>query len=257
MAADRVTPRRALVTGGGGGLGLGIARRLAAEGLEVATSSLRSPAPGVGERWHVNSDLAEPAGADRLVEEVRRRWGGLEILVNNAGVAPGSITPTAQETDEGMRRVVATNVLGPLYLLRGLLPLLRRAPGGGAVVNIASRAGLAPIPGLAAYSASKSALVSLTLAIAKEESDGKVFLVALCPGGIANELRASLFGAADAAKQLSVDRVAGLAAELAVRRSAEGRPVRSGAAVLLTQAGGTQALEWRTDDRGVETLSWR
>ncbi len=257
MNTESPSRRRALVTGGSGDLGREIARQLIASGTDVATSSRHSEAPGVGERWHLNCDLAEASGAGRLVDEVRGKWGGLEVLVNNAGVAPGAITPMVHETDDAIERVVATNVLGPLYLLRGLLPLLRQAPGGGVVVNIASRAGLAPIPGLVAYSASKSALVSLTLAIAKEESDGKVYLAALCPGGIATELRASLFGRDDAAQQLPVGRVASLVGEIALHRTADGRPVRSGGAVLVTRATGVQVLDWRTDERGVETLSWR
>ena len=128
-------------------------------------------------------------------------------------------------------------------------------PGGGVIVNVASRAGVVPVPGLAAYSASKSALVSLTLALAKELGSNKVFCVSVCPGGMETEMRAVAYGPESARGQLDPLRVASVVVELASERSIEGRPVRSGAAVLVTKESGVTVLEWPRDERGHERLS--
>ena len=257
MTGERDARRVALVTGGSRGIGRAIVRRLSDDGVEVATCSRQPSGPGAGEVWHAPVDLADLDAIPPFLAALTTRFGRLDILVNNAAFASEQVTPIERESEETTRRTLVTNVLAPISLVRRLLPALRASPGGGAVVNLASRAGLAPIPGLASYSASKSALLSWTLAAAKEEKDSGVFFATICPAGVATEMRGRLYGSDDATRQLTPERVAAVVAELALHRTADARPTRSGGAVLLTIAGGARVLEWLPDERGVETLNWR
>lgn len=249
MPAEEGTAPVALVTGATRGLGRLVAERLVARRYVVVTGSTGDRPPGVGEALHLRTDVTDPAAVDRLVRAAQERSGRVDVLVNNAGFANpvGSIPDTSDAT---ATRCFATNVLGPYYLLRRVLPGMASAPSGGVVINVASRAGLTPIPGLAAYSASKTALVALTLAAAKEHPDGRVLCVSVCPGGMDTEMRASVYGREDARGQLDPRPVADLVVEIATQRTISTRPVPSGAAVLITRDGGTRIVDWATDERG-------
>jgi NAD(P)-dependent dehydrogenase (short-subunit alcohol dehydrogenase family) len=244
----------AIVTGAGRGLGKVVARELARRGCQVVTCSTTEKGPGVGEVLHRRADVTDPVAVDRLVASALERWGPVDILVNNAGYA-NAPSPVQETSDEIARRCFDTNVLGPYFLMRRLLPGMIAFPGGGVVINVASRAAIAPVPGLAAYSASKSALVSLTLAVAKEIADGKVVCVSVCPGGMDTEMRAALYGSEDSRRQQDPLQVADVVVELATTRSLNGRPVPSGAAVIVTQVGGATVMEWSLDERGHQRLS--
>jgi len=254
MPSSTEPPPVAVVTGAGRGLGKEVARELASRHYRVVTCSTSDRGPGVGELLHLRADVTDPIAVDGLVSTTLARCGHIDLLVNNAGFANSSAS-IAVTPDETARRCFATNVLGPYFLLRRVLPGMAANPGGGVVINVASRAGIVPVPGLAAYSASKSALISLTLAAAKEAPDGRVLCVSVCPGGMATEMRATAYGAEDARGQLDPKRVADVVVEIAVSRTVNGRPVPSGAAVLVTKASGARIVEWARDERGHEGLS--
>lgn len=243
----------AVVTGGNRGLGGAIAADLVRRGYRVATCSTSTRPPGLGEALHRRVDVTDAAAVEAFVTELHRQFGRVDVLVNNAGYSQAP-SPLAQTPEEVARACFATNVLGPYFLLRRVLPLMLAQPEGGAIVNIASRAALVPVPGLAAYSASKTALVALTLALAKEAGNDRVFCVAVCPGGINTEMRAALYGAADAGLQLDPKVVATLVGDLATDRALEGRAVRSGSAVLVTRDDGVTVLDWPEDARGRRSL---
>jgi NAD(P)-dependent dehydrogenase (short-subunit alcohol dehydrogenase family) len=247
--------RVAMVTGAGRGLGKVVARELARREYQVVTCSTTDSPPGVGEALHQLADVSDPVAVDRLVDAATDRWGRIDVLVNNAGYA-NTPAPTPETPNEAAARCFATNVLGPFYLLRRVLPGMNARPGGGVVVNIASRAGIIPVPGLAAYSASKSGLVSLTLAVAKEFSDGKVMCVAVCPGGMDTEMRAVLYGSEDSRRQQDPRRVAEVVVELAATRTVGGQRVRSGSAVLVAKGTETTVVDWPEDERGHRQLSF-
>ncbi len=152
----------ALVTGGESGIGLAIAQALRGAGYDVRSASRRS-----------GCDLTDPAAIDRLVKSL----GRLDLLVNNAGIAEAA--PLHRTTDEMWERHLAINATAPFRLCRALLPLLRAAPRGR-IVNVASTAGLAGSPYIAAYAASKHALMGLSRVLAAEWTGISVH--AVCPG---------------------------------------------------------------------------
>jgi len=161
-------PELALVTGGETGIGRAIAHALRQEGFEVRTASRRS-----------GCDLTDAAAIDRLVESLPR----LDVLVNNAGLAEAA--PLAKSTDEFWNRHFDLNVTAPFRLCRSALPLLRQAPRGR-IVNVVSVAGLHGAPYIAAYAASKHALLGLTRVLVAELED--IAVHAVCPGFADTEL---------------------------------------------------------------------
>lgn len=165
----RLKDKTALVTGSTTGIGEAIARRFAREGARVMVHGPESGAGGAqvvaairaagGEAAFAAARLEDPAACAGLIGAVDSRFGGLDILVNNAAVTTRS---TLETTDAALfDAVMAVNLRAPLLLTRASLPLLRRA-GGGTVLNIGSVNGLCGERGLLAYSVSKGGLLTLS-----------------------------------------------------------------------------------------------
>lgn len=191
---------RALVTGAGGRVGRATAIELARQGFEVAVH-FRTSRGGAddtvaacreagGDGWTVQADLTKVAECRGLVDAVRSRWETLDVLVHNAS----AFTPMAFEeiSLEHWDQMLAVHTRAPFLLTQGLLPLLRaggvttgRAPGeGGVVVTLCDIGADRPVPGYAAYSVSKAALVMLTKALAVELAPA-VRAVGVSPGQVA------------------------------------------------------------------------
>jgi 2-keto-3-deoxy-L-fuconate dehydrogenase len=151
----------AIVTGGGSGIGLATARLLASRGAQVAVLDLK---PG-DEFVSVAADVTDDASVRLAVDTAAGRLGGIDILVNNAGI--GSIGTVADNTDEEWHRVFDVNVVGMVRVTRAALPYLR-ASEHAAIVNTCSIAATAGLPQRAVYSATKGAVLSLTLAMAAD-----------------------------------------------------------------------------------------
>jgi NAD(P)-dependent dehydrogenase (short-subunit alcohol dehydrogenase family) len=156
-----LTGLTALVTGGGSGIGLATARLFASRGAEVAVLDLK---PG-DEFTSVTADVTDDASVRLAVDTAAGRLGGIDILVNNAGI--GSIGTVADSTDEEWHRVFDVNVVGMVRVTRAALPYLR-ASEHAAIVNTCSIAATAGLPQRAVYSATKGAVLSLTLAMAAD-----------------------------------------------------------------------------------------
>jgi NAD(P)-dependent dehydrogenase (short-subunit alcohol dehydrogenase family) len=174
--------RAALITGGSSGIGLAIARMLRDEGFEL-TLSARTPeklesAAGELGAHSVIANVADEEDCERLVAEHEERFGRLDVLVNSAGVGLGG--PSEQMTTKKWDLQLDVNLRGTFVVTRAAIPMLRESRG--LVVNLASIAGTVPVPGLAAYGASKAGVISLTNSMNRElEADG-IRICAVCPG---------------------------------------------------------------------------
>ncbi len=173
--------RAALVTGGSSGIGLAIARLLRDEGFELTLASRtrekieRAAAELEAEAFA--ADVSKEDDCERLVAHHRERFGRLDVLVNSAGVGVGERIEDLPTKHWDLQLDV--NLRGVFVVTRAALPLLKESRG--LVVNIASIAGTIPSPGLAAYGASKAALISLTRSLNAELEDDGVRSTAICP----------------------------------------------------------------------------
>ena len=174
----------ALVTGASRGIGAAIARALAAEGVELGLAS-RSGAdlslPGVVAR---PCDVRDPAQVEALVAATVERFGGLDILVLNAGV--GAYGPFLELAPEHLEEMIDVNVKGTLYAVRAALPHLLES-GEADIVTIASQAGVRGLPLEAVYCASKFAQVGFMRALDLDLRERGVRCASVCPGGVATD----------------------------------------------------------------------
>jgi len=165
--------KRTLITGAGSGIGRALAMEASRLGMTVALCGRRAEALAgtlsemtrSGPHLRLRGDITNPAVRRGMRDYLWRRWGGLDVLINNAGVI--AIGPLAYATDAEFEQMMATNVIAPLALTREMLPLLRRAMPSR-VVNVGSMFGDIPYPLFAAYSASKFALRGLSIALRRE-----------------------------------------------------------------------------------------
>ncbi|WP_374711614.1 SDR family NAD(P)-dependent oxidoreductase [Symbiobacterium terraclitae] len=191
--------KRALVTGASKGLGAAVARRLAEAGADVAVHYHRD-LPGAAQTAEavraagrrallLAADLSRPKEAEELVAHVADAWSGLDLLVNNAGVAP--VRPWEQIEAAEWAEVLATNLSGPFHVMRAALPLLRagREP---AVVNVGSVVSFNGGAFGPAYAAAKAGLVGLTRSAAREWGPLGIRVNCVAPGPIESPLARAL-----------------------------------------------------------------
>jgi NADP-dependent 3-hydroxy acid dehydrogenase YdfG len=188
---SRLTGKRALVTGGGSGIGLAVARLFLREGARVAITGrdeakLRRAADDLqgGDRLLYRAcDVSQPAQVQAVVAEVTGRWGGIDLLVNNAGA---NIKERAirQLTPEKWQLLIRSNLDGAFYCVHAVLPqMLQRKDG--VIVNVSSIAGKRAGPlGGAAYAAAKFGMSALGICLAAEEKDSGVRVSNVYPGEV-------------------------------------------------------------------------
>lgn len=188
-----------IVTGGSRGIGAGIARLAGARGYDVcvnyAAAAERAEAVAEEIRGHgrraiaVQADVSRPDDVERLFAETDGRLGPLDALVNNAGVSVE--VPVADHDIDTIRRIIDTNLLGPMLTTRQAIPRMSTARGGkgGVIVNISSISSIyGGLPGDTVYAGAKGGLDSFTLAVAKEIAPEGIRVCCIRPGLIKTEI---------------------------------------------------------------------
>lgn len=194
--------KRVLVTAGAQGIGLAITEAFVAAGAQVHICDVnqdflaeaKSRLPGVSQS---RTDVADAAQVDAMFDALKARWGLLDVLVNNAGIAG----PTAKVEDTELAdwaQTIGVNLTGPFLCTRRAVPLLKAA-GGGAIVNLSSAAGRLGFPLRTPYSASKFGVIGLTQTWAMELGPSHIRVNAILPGIVAGERQERVIAAKAAA----------------------------------------------------------
>ena len=174
----------ALITGGSRGIGAATARTLAGAGAQVAIASRSGDNPGIEGAFAQACDVRDPAALEGGVAACVARFGGLDILIVNAGV--GAYGPFLDLPTADLEEMIDVNVKGALYAVRAALPELLKSEAAD-IVTIASEAGRRGLPYEAAYCASKFAQVGMTSALDHELRERGVRCTSVCPGGVATD----------------------------------------------------------------------
>lgn len=198
-----VSGKIALVTGAAAGIGRATALAFAAEGAKVMVSDVDAEGGAEtvalireagGDAGFVRADVSVPADVEALVKATVETFGRLDCACNNAGIE-GLVVPLVEQPLDNFERIMAVNVRGTFLCLQAEIAQMLRQ-GGGAIVNLASVAGLIGFPGLSPYVASKHAVNGLTKNAALEYGKHGIRVNSICPGGIDTRMLDSLAGQA-------------------------------------------------------------
>jgi NAD(P)-dependent dehydrogenase (short-subunit alcohol dehydrogenase family) len=217
----RLEGKVALITGGGRGIGAGVARAFAAEGARVflvartgaevaavarelggaaGAAAGGSGADGGSSAGYRAADVSDPEAVARAVAECQATLGPVDVLVNAAGVY-GPIGPTWEVPMDEWSRAVEVNLMGTLHVCRAVIPgMVER--GGGRIINFSGGGATAPLPRFSAYAATKAAVVRLTETLAEELAPHGVLVNAIAPGAIDTTLQDAVLEAGDRAGEL-------------------------------------------------------
>lgn len=197
MSTTGLSGKSVIVTGAAGGIGRAAALRFAAEGSKVLVADLNTEAAksvvseieaAGGTALAVTGDLSDQAVIDEVVASAVGTFGGVDVLVNNAGIMDG-MTAAADVTDAEWERVLRVNLTAPFLLTRAVLPHMLAA-GSGAIVNTASEASLRGSAAGAAYTVSKHGILGLTRSLAVMYRGKGIRANAIAPGGTATNIAA-------------------------------------------------------------------
>jgi NAD(P)-dependent dehydrogenase (short-subunit alcohol dehydrogenase family) len=184
---ERLGGKRAIVTGAGAGIGEAIAIRLSSEGARVALADLDDQAVErvageiEGKTLVRRTDVTRSDEVEALVQGVVEEWGGLDVMVNNAGIGVAGTTPETSEED--WERLMAVNLKGTFLGMKFAIPAMRDS-GAGSIINISSVAALVGIADRAAYSATKGGILALTKAAAIDHVSEGIRVNCIAPGTV-------------------------------------------------------------------------
>ena len=199
----RLNDKIAIVTGAGSGIGRAIALAMVREGARVVLVGRRKdrveavarevPREGQGSAMVLTADVSKRAEIEHVLQETVKAFGGINVLVNNAGILHAG---TAEQITEAQwDETFSINVRGLWLLSRAVLPHLRKA-GGGSIINVASVLGINGVRNRAAYSASKGAVVLLTKCMAIDHGHENIRVNAICPSFVETDLTAAVLSKA-------------------------------------------------------------
>jgi NAD(P)-dependent dehydrogenase (short-subunit alcohol dehydrogenase family) len=203
--------QRVLITAGASGIGECLAKTFDREGSRVHICDTNEQAleqmlaANQGTITGTIADVSVPEAVDRLFDDVRSELGGLDVLINNAGIE-GPIGPAEDVSPEAWRRTIAVNLDGQFLCARNAVPLLKSA-GGGSIINMSSTAGLVGCANRAPYVASKWAVIGLTKTLAMELGVFGIRVNAICPGSVEGERIRRVIEADAKARGKSVEEV--------------------------------------------------
>jgi 3-oxoacyl-[acyl-carrier protein] reductase len=208
--SSHLSGKVALVTGGSKGIGAAVAQALAKAGASVASTSRSGAGPTASNLLQIKSDVRKPEDAERSVRETVSAFGGLDILINNAGI--GAFSNVADMSIDQWQQVIDTNLSGVFYFCHAAIPELRKR-GGGWIINISSLAGKNPFAGGAAYCASKAGLNHFSESLMQEVRQDGIRVSYVMPGSVATGFMGRS-GSADTDWKIAVDDVAQVVMDL-------------------------------------------
>ena len=192
---QRLERKVAVVTGGSSGIGKAIALRFGEEGAKVVITARRRNLceqtveqirKKGGEAWAIQTDVADERQVERLIDETVKRYGRLDVLVNNAGIIAGG-RRLAETTTKDFDDVMNVNLRGTFFCCRAGFTQMKKQDGG-VIINMSSVAGVQAWAGTGTYSASKHGIMALTKSLADEGRPYHIKVAAICPGGVADDL---------------------------------------------------------------------
>ena len=209
MAEAASSATTAVITGGGSGIGLALARAFSEAGYAVVISGrdrerLLTATGQLKNVFPLRCDVRDPESVKRLFAEVRKRHSHLDVLVNNAGIAH-ALAPAQNLPLETWRDVIDTNLTGTFLVTQAALPMMR---SGSTVVNNLSVAAVQPFAGMAAYNASKFGAMGFTQALREDLRQRGIRVVAVLPGATDTEIWAQFWPDAPREKMVSPETVA-------------------------------------------------
>jgi NAD(P)-dependent dehydrogenase (short-subunit alcohol dehydrogenase family) len=245
---EKLAGKTALITGGASGIGLGMARAFLAAGMRVAIADINDAAldaavaalPGLGRA--VKLDVTKACEWERALDAVEAALGGVEILCNNAGVGQGRFADgreigVAEMPEALWRLVLEVNATGTFLGVRAVVPRMLARGGWGHIVNTASTGGLMAPGGIAAYCASKYAVVGLSESLRAELAPAGIGVSVLCPGGVRSNLFASSVAVRAGVPGASEGMATVGSEALRIEQSQRMDPMRVGEMVLRAIAG--------------------
>jgi len=213
MPARKAGHKVAVITGGGTGIGLAIARLFAKSGYSVVITGrdakrLKRVATDIstknGQVLAISCDVRDSASVEKLFQEIGQRHTKIDVLINNAGVAH-ALAPVDELPVETWKEVVDTNLTGTFLITRAALPLMR---AGGTIVNNLSVAAVQPFAGMSAYNASKYGALGFTHVLREDLRKRGIRVLALLPGATDTEIWSQFWPDAPREKMISAETVA-------------------------------------------------